>query len=304
VKLNSEIIDLASEGYFYPEDNPLSSGKLRIFPITAEYEELLSNSNLIKRNLLDRHFLTHIVDGTLDYDSLLNCDRESILLNLRIANYGAATKIKVRCEECDTDPEFDISFAFKSKPFDFSKHQRGKNKLEYEFKKTNKTLYFKLPTVNEQRVYVEQGWLNFLKRITLEIDGVDDISSFYDYHLPASDSRAFRVYYENNTPGYQNIVSTQCPSCKNVKNSKLEINEDIFGISPESKMLIHGEIFDLCYYSNGAFTQEGVYKMPTSLRSFYIKKLVEAKKAEKEANEAAAKGSGTGKIARPPTVKR
>jgi hypothetical protein len=69
-------------------------------------------------------------------------------------------------------------------------------------------------------------------------------------------------------------------------------------------MNIHSEIFDLCYYSNGAFTQDGVYKMPTMLRAFYIKKLVEAKKAEAEANKSASKGGGSSKISKPPTVKK
>jgi hypothetical protein len=304
VKLQSEIIDLASEGYFYPIDHPLSSGKIRIYPITAQHEELLGNANLIKRKLVDKEFLTSIVDGELDYENLLNCDRESILLNLRIANYGAVAKLKARCDDCEADFEFDMSFGFRSKPFDFSRYTRGLNKLEYKFTKANKTISYKLPTVKEYNIYEEYGWLTFAKVITLSIEGVDDIENFYDDILPASDSGAFRAFFDKNTPGYQTGMQTNCPSCKAVKKSKMEINTEIFGIGPESKLAIHSEIFDLCYYSNGAFTQQGVYNMPTNLRSFYIKKLVDAKKAEKEANEAASKGNGPSKIARPPTVKR
>jgi len=304
VKLQSEIIDIVSEGYFYPTNHPLSSGKIRIYPITAQYEELLSNVNLIKRKLVEKEFLTNIVDGGLDYDTLLSCDRDSILLNLRIANYGAGAKLKSRCDDCEADFEFDISFGFRSKPFDFSRYIRGVNKLEYKFAKANKIVSYKLPTVKEYNIYEEYGWLAFAKTITLSIEGVDDIDSFYDNSLPASDSSAFRTFFEKHTPGYQTGIQTSCPSCKAVKKSKTEINTEIFGIVAESKLAIHSEIFDLCYYSNGAFTQEGVYNMPTNLRSFYIKKLIDAKKAEKDASESASKGSGPPKIARPPTAKR
>ncbi len=304
MKLQSDIVDLASEGYFYPKNHPLSCGKIRVFPITGEHEELLTNINLIKRKISEKEFLSSIIDGEFDYDTMLSCDRDSILLNLRVVNYGANAKIKAKCDECEAEFEININFAFKSKPFDFSLYTRGVNKLEYKFTKTNKTVLYKLPTIKEQAIYEEQGWLAFIKALTLSIEGVSDIYDFYDNRLPASDSAAFRAYYEKNIPGYHTNIATNCPSCKAVKKSKMDINTDIFGIAPESKMLIHSEIFDLCYYSNGAFTQEGVYKMPTNLRSFYIKKLVEAKKSEKEANEAASKGSGGNKIARPPSVKR
>jgi hypothetical protein len=44
--------------------------------------------------------------------------------------------------------------------------------------------------------------------------------------------------------------------------------------------------------------------MPTNLRSFYIKKLVDAKKAEADANKSASEGgSKRSEIARPPKVK-
>lgn len=303
MKPESEIIDLVSEGHFYPSNHHLSSGKLRIFPITARYEEMLGNTNLIKRNLLEKQFLSNIIDGEFDYDDLLACDRDSILLNLRIANYGATAKTKIRCDECETDFESNLSFAIKSKPFDFSKCVKGKNELRYKFIKANKELVYKLPNIAEQDIYDKLGWLSFLKVITLHIESVSDIEDFYDNMLPASDSSTFRTYFEKYTPGYQTVALFQCPSCKQNKKSKIDISTDIFGIGPESRLNIHGEIFDLCYYSNGAFTQEGVYNMPTFLRSFYIKKLVDAKKAEADAHNKSSSPKPAA-IARPPSFKK
>lgn len=304
MSLNYEIIELASEGYFYPSSSLLSDGRLKIYPITAKQEEILANGNLAKKGLLEKELLKEIIVENIDYDSLLNCDKDSILLNSRILNYGSNGKLKMKCEVCESDFEQDMSFAFRPIPFNFKNVERGTNKIQYTFPKCGKKIWFKLPNCHEQRIYKEYGWLTFAKVITLGIEDVDDIEDFYDNVLSAIDSNAFRTFYQNNTPGYVNNISVSCPSCKDVKKSKIEINTDIFGITPEVKMNIHSEIFDLCYYSNGAFTQEGVYKMPTFIRSFYIKKLVDAKKSESEAQKKASSQSKTAPIARPPSVKK
>jgi hypothetical protein len=57
-----------------------------------------------------------------------------------------------------------------------------------------------------------------------------------------------------------------------------------FGLPPNYRLLIHEEIFSLCYYGNGGFQFSDVYGMPVYLRRFYIKKLTEAKKSEAEQN--------------------
>jgi hypothetical protein len=54
-----------------------------------------------------------------------------------------------------------------------------------------------------------------------------------------------------------------------------------FGLPSNYSVILHQQIFELCYYGNG-FTQEGVYRLPVHLRNFYYKKLLEAKKLEQE----------------------
>lgn len=305
MNLHSEIIDLASEGYFYPSGSRYSSGKVSILPITGEIEELLANANLIKRGVLEDLFLSNILEPEYIKDELLQCDKEAILLNLRIANYGPSSAMKTHCSDCDNDYEHNLSFVFRSKPFNFNLYEQGNNRLSYVFPRCKKTVYFKLPTCTEYDIYKKYGWLALAKLITYSIDGVDDINNFYEYELSAADSKLFRKFFESNTPGYINESSFSCPHCNAVSKITVDINTDIFAIRPESKMNIHAEIFDLCYYSNGAFTQEGVYKMPTMLRSFYIKKLVDAKKQEAEANKAASEGkSPSGKISKPPSFNK
>jgi len=307
VSQNYEIIELASEGYFYPSNHPLSQGKVKIYPITAKTEELLANSNFARYGILDQEFLNEVVIGGIDLKTLLYCDYETILLNLRIANYGAASKIKTSCQYCEHEFDQDISFGFRSIPFDFSKCEKGKNELKYKFPVCQKVVHFKLPNCEEQKYHDELGWLAFIKNLTLEIEGVekDNIGQFYDYELGVADNREFKKFYYKYTPGFIKEIYIQCPSCSKSKTSKMDVNLDIFGMKPEVVSNMHSEIFDLCYYSNGAFTQDGVYNMPTRLRTFYIKKLVEAKKEEAEAHKKASKGGGSpSKISRPSIPKK
>jgi hypothetical protein len=304
VNLHTEIIDLASEGFFYPSGSVLSKGTVGLLPITAEHEEFLCSVNLANRGVLGREFLSKIVDGKVDYDTLFYCDWQSILLNLRVMNYGAQTKMKIVCDSCSHEFEEDVSFAFKGRPFDFSRYERGVNRLSYVFPKCKRTVNFRLPTCAEHEIHERGSWLAMAKIITTGIDGVENIEDFYENELPAADGASFRKYVENKTPGYVTDIAITCPSCQNIKTSKFDVGMDIFGIRPESKMNIHSEIFDLCYYSNGAFTQESVYHMPTSLRTFYIKKLLEVKKAEAEAMKKAEDGPSKGKTAKPPVVKK
>jgi len=62
-----------------------------------------------------------------------------------------------------------------------------------------------------------------------------------------------------------------------------------FGLAPNYKVVLHEEIFNLCYYSNGGFTQSEVYALPVYLRQFYLKKLVDIKKQEADQHESAGK---------------
>lgn len=52
------------------------------------------------------------------------------------------------------------------------------------------------------------------------------------------------------------------------------------------------QIFDLCYYSNGAFSYTELYTMPVNLRSWFYAKLAMVRKAE---NANAGQGSSNNK---------
>ena len=63
-----------------------------------------------------------------------------------------------------------------------------------------------------------------------------------------------------------------------------------FPVDPEYRPIVHKQIFELSYYSEGAFTFGDLYEMPIYLRKFYMNQLVDAKKAENEQVKKASKG--------------
>lgn len=54
-------------------------------------------------------------------------------------------------------------------------------------------------------------------------------------------------------------------------------------LTPEDKVKVHQEIFQLVYNANGGFTHDEVYSMPIFLRYFYLKMLIDQKEKEKGA---------------------
>ena len=58
----TEIIDLPSKGIPYPEDNPLSSGKIEMKYMTAKEEDILTTQSYIAQGVvLDKLFQSLIV---------------------------------------------------------------------------------------------------------------------------------------------------------------------------------------------------------------------------------------------------
>jgi len=62
-----------------------------------------------------------------------------------------------------------------------------------------------------------------------------------------------------------------------------------FGLGLEYKPVLHKQIFEMIYHSQGAFTHSEVYELPITLRMFYYKTLADQLKKETEANKKAMK---------------
>lgn len=250
--------------------------------MTALDEDLLCSGNLAKRKLTLPKLLERIIVDDVDIDSILQCDVESILLNTRILNYGVESDMSTTCPKCGESSESKIALQFTPKMFSSTQFKRGNNSMAFTFPRTGKMVIFKLPTWKEHGSWKELGWLEFAKNITLAIDKVEDIPTFYDTQLSGYDSKAFREFYHKSIPGFTTTVNLKCPKCNTPIKTELDVTTDIFGIRPGAKSVIHDEIFSLCYNSQGGFTFSEVYEMPVGLRRYYIQKLIDTRNAEND----------------------
>ena len=60
-KFPTEFIELPSKGHFYPEDNPLSSGKVEMKYMTAREEDILTSVNLINQGVVIDKLLEELI---------------------------------------------------------------------------------------------------------------------------------------------------------------------------------------------------------------------------------------------------
>lgn len=295
-----EIIDLASEGWFYKKDHPLSCGKVKIKPLCFKVEKLLCSNNLKKKGVLDNFFLENILGVPVKTSEILFCDFQTILLNTRILNYGSVAKYKITCPHCSSESEQEIKFSFRGKPTPRPVNV-GENVLRYTLS-GGREIRLKIPSWDEYLKLSEVSWLDFLKILILDEDASELIDSG---ELSVKDSRNLRTLFKDSYPGFDTVINLTCPSCSESFKTNVDVSLDIFGFSPEYKKSLQEEMFSLAYHSNGAFSLSEVEDLSVSDRNFYVNQLVTTKNRENEAEKKAMNSKGGSKtISPPPRVKK
>ena len=70
-KFPTEEVELPSKGLLYPEDSPLSSGKVEIKYMTAKEEDILTNQNYIQKGIVLDKLLESVVISKINLDDLI-----------------------------------------------------------------------------------------------------------------------------------------------------------------------------------------------------------------------------------------
>ena len=210
-KLQTETVSLPSKGLLYPEDNPLSSGKVEMKYMTAKEEDILTNQAYIADGtVFDRLFKSLIVSD-VNYDDLLIGDKNAILVAARILGYGKDYKFTLGGE----DFEVDLSL-LKEKEIDESIYTKGVNKFSFTLPASNTTVVFKILTHRDEENIRKEidsykkiskdtspEVTTRLKHTIVSVDGKEDkksIRDFVDNYLLARDARALREHVRQIQP--------------------------------------------------------------------------------------------------------
>ena len=210
-KFPTEEVELPSKGLLYPEDSPLSSGKVEIKYMTAKEEDILTNQNYIQKGIVLDKLLESVVISKINLDDLIIGDKNAVLIATRILGYGKEYSFSYGGEQL----EIDLS-QLENKNFDESSITKGVNEFLYTLPSTSTDITFKLLTGKDEKKIDRE--LEGLKKINknaspelstrlkytiTSVNGDTDsktIREFVDNALLARDSRAFREHIRSIQP--------------------------------------------------------------------------------------------------------
>lgn len=211
-KFPSEIVELPSKGFLYPQDSPLASGTIEMKYMTAKEEDILTNQNYIEKGVvIDKLLQALIIDKSIDYNQLLVGDKNAILIAARILGYGKDYEFEFLGEKHIVDLS-----KIENKPLHPDVTNAEDNTFKYVLPTSNVEITFKLLTHGDEQV-IEQE-LKGLKKINKEtsaelstrlkytllaVNGDTErknIRAFVDNQFLARDSRAFRKHLKDLQP--------------------------------------------------------------------------------------------------------
>ena len=216
-KFPTEVVDLPSKGFFYPEDNPLSSGQIEIKYMTAKEEDILTSQNLIQKGIvLDKLLDALVVDKKINTNSMLIGDKNALFIAARVLAYGKEYSFDyIDNMGLSKEHAFDLT-TLKDKKIDFSKHEKGKNLFSFKLPRSERTIEYKLLTDGDERdVTKELAALSKVsggvskevttrfKKMVVSVDGNSEqafVNNFVDNEFFTQDSQAFRNHYKEITP--------------------------------------------------------------------------------------------------------
>lgn len=228
----TEIINLPSQGWFYPADNPLSSGQLELKMMTAKEEDILTSPNLIKKDIvLDKLLEAVVVNKAIILDDMLTCDRNAAFYAIRRLAYGDQYEATLTCPRCGKENTVTIDLSkMDSRPFEFGKYPKGQNTFQFKLPYSGKTVTFKLLTKKEENLIdaelkgmekvskdLRREITTSLAHIITAIDGNTDratVRRFVNEELVSKDSLAFRTHLREFRPDLDSTFQFTCNNCQ------------------------------------------------------------------------------------------
>ena len=216
-KFPTEVVDLPSKGYFYPEDNPLSSGQIEIKYMTAKEEDILTSQNLIQKGIvLDKLLDALIVDKKINTNSMLIGDKNALFIASRVLAYGKEYTFDYIDNLGQSKEHTQDLTKLKDKKIDFSKDGKGKNLFSFKLPQSERTIEFKLLADGDEREVtaelealskvsggVSKEVTTRFKKMVVSVDGNSEqafVNNFVDNEFFTQDSQAFRNHYKEITP--------------------------------------------------------------------------------------------------------
>ena len=147
----TEIIELPSRGKLYSKGHPLSKGTIEMKYMTAKEEDILTNQSFIKNGVvLDKLFKALIVTP-VEYNDLLLCDKNAIMIAARILGYGKDYPITATNPSTGNEVEHVVDLTqLPEKEIDWSLLDKGINEFTLNLPAAKIPIKVKLLTQRDQ----------------------------------------------------------------------------------------------------------------------------------------------------------
>jgi len=219
-KFPTETIELPSKGLIYPEDNPLSSGKIEMKYMTAKEEDILSNQSYIQNGTVLDKLLKALIVTKCNYNDLIVGDKNAVMIAARVLGYGKDYKFEYKGEEV----EVDLS-TLENKEFDENSITKGVNEFQYTLPNSGTEITYKLLShKDEMAIEAEIKGLKKInkkadpmistrmKQMILSVNGDSErktVREFVDTYFLAMDARAFRKHITSHQPDVDLLTTVE-----------------------------------------------------------------------------------------------
>jgi hypothetical protein len=210
-KFPTEMVELPSKGLLYPEGHPLAEGKIEMKYMTAREEDILTNQNYIKQGIVIDKLLQSMIITKVNYDDILVIDKDAIMIAARVLGYGKDYTFEFNGETVTVDlsllKEKESTLAIVS----------NKNEFSFTLPHSGNDITFKLLTHGDEnkidreleglKKIDSKGSFELSTRLKYMITSINGnyenktIREFVDNAFLARDTKAFREYLNQTTPG-------------------------------------------------------------------------------------------------------
>ena len=238
----TQILDLPSKGLFYPN----GQSQLKVKGLTATEDDILFTPELIAQNkVLHAVLESAIIDDTLRPEDMLSCDRNYVLIQLRIEGFGSDYEPgPMGCDNCGNvySPKVDLS-KLKVKELKHVPDQEGlyfvelpMSKVKIRFRLLNGKDELALQSKGMAAIKKQSGfkakkmWSERYLLQIMEVNGETDkifIKSFIDA-MPLGDSQFFRKYAFEVEPGIDLNYNFTCTHCGHEDEKAVPITPRLF----------------------------------------------------------------------------
>jgi len=197
-KLPTEIVELPSGGKVYEKSNPLCSGKVEIRYMTAYDEDILTNLSYVREGVMFDKLLESIIMSDCNINEMITSDKDAIIIQSRILAYGADYPVRIVDPKTKKELERTVNLSkLKHKPFKLQADNNG----EFTYNVNQDTIIKFTYNVD---ITSDSGVYDLLTQCIKEVNGSrssEDIDQFIRYNFLAGESKKFRIFYSENTPG-------------------------------------------------------------------------------------------------------